>query len=105
MQASVDHAELREILGASNGVVLMAPNKQNTTVAEALAVAFSELAPKKHRVLLAESYGGNDEPVDKLTSDLTALGIEPEVALRVREEPTEQVRNNDGLLLGEAFTE
>lgn len=92
MQASVDHAELRAILGASAGVVIMCPDSDDAAVKEALDVAFSELSPKKHKVAVAESFGGNDEPVDKLSADLVALGLDPLVTLRVKAEPTESVR-------------
>jgi hypothetical protein len=86
----VDHAELRAILGGSVGVVIMCPDAANAAAREALNVAVSELSPKKHRVLIAESFGGNDEPVDKLTADLVGLGIDPELTLRVKATPTEQ---------------
>ena len=45
------------------------------------------------QVAIAESFGGNDEPVDKLTQDLVGLGIDPVLTLRVRADPTEQVRS------------
>lgn len=87
----MDHAELREILGGSKGVVIMCPDSDNIAVKEALDVAFSEMSPKKHKVAIAESFGGNDEPVDKLSTDLIALGLDPVFALRVKHDPTEQV--------------
>ena len=41
-------------------------------------------------VLLAESYGGDDEPVDTLLARFTALGISsPVPPLRVKETPSE----------------
>lgn len=92
VQTMVDHAELRAILGASAGVVIMCPDSANTAARETLNVAFSELNPKKHRVAVAESFGGNDEPIDKLTRDLIGLGIDPISALRMKADPTEQVR-------------
>lgn len=88
----IDHAELREILGRSKGVVIMCPDSSSDSARETLNVAFSELTPKKHRVGIAESFGGNDEPVDKLTRDLLGLGIEPLFALRMKADPTEAVR-------------
>lgn len=92
MQASIDHAELRSILGNSQGVVLMCPDVDNVPAHDTLNVVMSELNPKKHKVMIAESFGGNDEPVDKLTREIVGLGIEPEEALRVKDEPTEGVR-------------
>eukprot|EP00892_Ulva_mutabilis_P002661 jgi/Ulvmu1/12396/UM009_0042.1 len=86
----VDHAELRAILGSSAGVVIMCPDSASAAARETLNVVFSELNPKKHKVAIAESFGGNDEPVDKLTRDLLGLGIEPAFNLRMKAEPTEQ---------------
>lgn len=92
MQASIDHAELRSILGNSQAVVIMCPDVDNVPAHDTLNVVMSELNPKKHKVMIAESFGGNDEPVDKLTQEIVGLGIEPEAALRVKAEPTEGVR-------------
>jgi flavorubredoxin len=91
VQASVDHAELRAILGASKGIMIMCPDSDNVAVKQALDIAFSEMTPKKHKVAIAESFGGNDEPVDKLSSDLISLGLDPVFTLRVKQDPTEQV--------------
>ena len=42
------------------------------------------------QVLIAESYGGRDEPVDTLTNNFVGVGVEPALeAVRVREEPNE----------------
>ena len=94
MQATVDHAELRAIIGNSAGVVIMSPNRDDVEVQESLSVAFAELSAKKHKVLVAESYGGNDEPVDVIAATLTNLGITPET-LRVKQTPAEQVSFSD----------
>jgi flavorubredoxin len=69
----------------------MSPDSSNVAARETLNVAFSEFNAKKHKIAIAESFGGNDEPVDKLTSDLVSLGLDPVFTLRVRQTPTEQV--------------
>jgi hypothetical protein len=92
VQATVDGAELRTMLAMSSGVVIMCPDSGDASVKESLNITFSELSAKKHKVAIAESFGGNDEPIDKLSQDLLGLGIEPLLKLRVKQEPTEQVR-------------
>eukprot|EP00993_Chasmostoma_nieuportense_P001459 NODE_233_length_2629_cov_4.838529_g218_i0.p2 GENE.NODE_233_length_2629_cov_4.838529_g218_i0~~NODE_233_length_2629_cov_4.838529_g218_i0.p2 ORF type:complete len:335 (+),score=70.29 NODE_233_length_2629_cov_4.838529_g218_i0:1350-2354(+) len=87
--ATVDHAELRAILGIASGVVIMCPDSSDRGVKEALDVAFSELKPKKHKVAIAESFGGNDEPVDAITASLVGIEIDPVLSLRVKAEPSE----------------
>ena len=57
------------------------------------------LAPLLAQVVVAESYGGRDEPLDSLVSGLVSAGVEPLLDLRVKEEPTEgvyQVRGGGG---------
>lgn len=42
------------------------------------------------KVLIAESYGGRDEPVDTLTNNFVGVGVEPVLeAFRVKEIPDE----------------
>lgn len=41
------------------------------------------------QIIVAESYGGRDEPLDSLVSGLVAAGVEPLMDLRVKEEPSE----------------
>ena len=42
------------------------------------------------QVLIVESYGGRDEPVDTLTNNFVGVGVEPALdPVRVREEPNE----------------
>ncbi|KAJ7549448.1 hypothetical protein O6H91_07G053400 [Diphasiastrum complanatum] len=87
---SVDTQELVESLGRNGAVVIMAPpisgpaNKAIATVYAALKV--------KQPVLIAESYGGDDEPVDTMLQKFLELGIcSPIPPLRVRAPPTEEV--------------
>ena len=42
------------------------------------------------QVLIVESYGGRDEPVDTLTNNFVGVGVEPALeAIRVKEVPNE----------------
>ena len=53
------------------------------------------------QVLIVESYGGKDEPVDTLTNNFVGVGVEPALdAVRLREVPNEATYQvNAGLLL------
>lgn len=48
-------------------------------------------SPPAPQVVVAESYGGRDEPLDSLTAGFVAAGVEPLLDLRVKEEPSEAV--------------
>lgn len=42
------------------------------------------------QVLIVESYGGRDEPVDTLTNNFVGVGVEPALdAIRLKEVPNE----------------
>lgn len=42
------------------------------------------------QVLIVESYGGRDEPVDTLTNNFVGVGVEPALdAVRLKEVPNE----------------
>ncbi len=47
------------------------------------------------QIIVAESYGGRDEPLDSLVSGLVAAGVEPLMDLRVKEEPSEALYQVD----------
>jgi flavorubredoxin len=88
---SADPQELVEAVGRSAGVVVMAPPGESQEARKALSTLLSAVKPKQ-RVLVAESYGGRDEPVDSLVASFVQAGVEPLMAaLRVREDPTEAV--------------
>lgn len=51
-------------------------------------------------MLIAESYGGRDEPVDTLTNNFVGVGVEPVFEpIRVKEEPNEATYQVSKLLL------
>lgn len=73
-----------------------------------LATLLSKVRPKQ-RVLVAESYGGRDEPVDTLLASFMDVGVAPfgAGALRVRDTPSEatfQQYEEAGTDLAQALT-
>jgi hypothetical protein len=63
---------------------------------------------KKQKIVIAESYGGADEPVDTLAVRFAGLGLQEVVpALRVKNNPTEgvyQLFEESGTDLGQVLT-
>lgn len=88
---SVDPQELVMILGASQGVVLMAYPSDDSAARTTFSTLLSAIKPKT-KVLVAESFGGKDEPVDTLIKNL--VGVKADTALdtlRVRDIPTQSL--------------
>jgi flavin reductase (DIM6/NTAB) family NADH-FMN oxidoreductase RutF len=106
---SCDAQELAEVVGRSAGVVLLAPPRASAEASAALATLLSAVKPGKQRVVLAESYGGQDEPVDALRASFVEAGVEPLLEpLRVRAPPTEpvyQLFEESGTDLAQALTQ
>lgn len=104
------HADAQEVAEAvakaSALVVLCPPSSSSSPVSPALAAALASVRPGQ-RVLLAESYGGSDEPVDTLAASLISAGASiAGPALRVRELPGEgvyQAYEEAGTDLGQAL--
>jgi flavin reductase (DIM6/NTAB) family NADH-FMN oxidoreductase RutF len=72
-------AEPQDVVGAASrakAVVLMAPPSGDAGARQTLSALASALKPGT-RVLVAESFGGQDEPVDVLLQALVAAGAEP----------------------------
>ena len=65
------------MVSRSVGVVLMAPPSDSPEARAALSAVLPALKPNKQKVVVAESFGGRDEPVDQLVQSLVAAGIEP----------------------------
>mmetsp|Transcript_16445 Transcript_16445/g.26488 ORF Transcript_16445/g.26488 Transcript_16445/m.26488 type:complete len:630 (-) Transcript_16445:543-2432(-) len=103
---TADTQELIEAVGGAAGIVLLAPPTDGPANAALAAIVGSVNA--KQRLLICESYGGRDEPVDVLAVKLTALGLTEVVpALRVRDDPTEvtyQIVEESGVDLGQILT-
>jgi hypothetical protein len=79
------------ILGASQGVVLMAYPSDDAAAKTTFAGLLSAIKPGT-KVLVAESFGGKDEPVDTLIKNL--VGVKADTALdtlRVRDIPSQSL--------------
>jgi len=88
---SVDPQELVSIMASSKGLVLMAPPSGNAEAQKTMAGMLSAIKPNT-KVIVAESFGGNDEPVDTLMANLVGVGAEVlGDALRIKEAPTTQL--------------
>ncbi|KAL4448067.1 hypothetical protein ABPG75_005286 [Micractinium tetrahymenae] len=104
---SVDPQELVEMLGRNSGIVIMAPPSDSGEARAAVATLLSAVKPNKQKIVVAESYGGRDEPLDSLVSGLVAAGVEPLMDLRVKDEPSEalyQLFEEAGTDLAQALT-
>ncbi|CAI5508847.1 unnamed protein product [Closterium sp. Naga37s-1] len=104
---AADTQELVECIGRNAAVVLMMPP---TTGPAAAAVAPLVAGIKaKQSVLLCESYGGDDEPVDTLMYKFNDRGVKmPIEPLRIKESPTEavyQLFEEAGTDLGQGLTQ
>ena len=97
-----DQQELAAAVGKASGVVVLAPptaedgetedvDAASSAAKASLATLFSAI-DRSARVVVAESYGGRDEPVDTLVAQLVDAGMQlpPPPPLRVKAEPTEQ---------------
>lgn len=101
-----DTQELVEAVGRSAAIVLMTPPRSGPAAERAGALLAA--VKGKQKVLVAESYGGDDEPVDALMRSFVDLGVEPAMdPLRVKDTPTEvtyQVYEESGTDLGQILT-
>ncbi|GLC40020.1 hypothetical protein PLESTB_001519900 [Pleodorina starrii] len=104
---SVDPQELVAVVGRSAGIVLMSPPNDSADARTSLAALSSAVKPKT-KVVIAESYGGRDEPVDVLAASLVDVGAELLApALRVKEMPGQsiyQLFEEEGTDLAQALT-
>eukprot|EP00245_Coleochaete_scutata_P010402 TRINITY_DN3632_c0_g5_i1.p1 TRINITY_DN3632_c0_g5~~TRINITY_DN3632_c0_g5_i1.p1 ORF type:complete len:665 (+),score=115.10 TRINITY_DN3632_c0_g5_i1:96-2090(+) len=83
-----DPQEVVECVGRNAAVVMMTPPTSGPANAT-FNTLYAAIKPKQP-FLLAESYGGDDEPVDTITRRLIDLGVNPAFpALRVKEAPNE----------------
>eukprot|EP00897_Mesotaenium_endlicherianum_P005945 jgi/Mesen1/5379/ME000268S04584 len=103
---TVETQELVEAVGRSAAVVLMVP--PHTGPAAAAATTLFAAVKSKQPVLVAESYGGDDEPVDTLMARFADMGVpSPLPPLRVKATPTEatyQEFEEAGTDLGQLLT-
>eukprot|EP00240_Pyramimonas_obovata_P003169 CAMPEP_0118924030 /NCGR_PEP_ID=MMETSP1169-20130426/2340_1 /TAXON_ID=36882 /ORGANISM="Pyramimonas obovata, Strain CCMP722" /LENGTH=646 /DNA_ID=CAMNT_0006865109 /DNA_START=70 /DNA_END=2010 /DNA_ORIENTATION=+ len=104
--ANLDTQEVVEAVAGNVGIIILSP-PADTPMADRVATIAAAVGPKKS-VLVAESYGGNDEPVDPLNSAIrdqnATIPIQP---LKVKEEPSEaalQLFEESGTDLGQALS-
>jgi len=71
----VDPQELVAIIGRSAGIVLLSPPSTSKTAQSSRAVLLSAIKPKQ-KILVAESFGGEDEPVDTLVAEMVAVNVD-----------------------------
>lgn len=106
---SVDPQELVEAVSRASAVVLMAPPSDSSEAKANLGTLLSAVKPKKHSVVIAESFGGKDEPVDQLCAGFVSAGVDILTdPLRVKETPTEsiyQLYEECGTDLAQALTQ
>jgi len=104
---SADPQELVAVVGRSGGVILMSPPNDSGEARTSLAALTSALKPKT-RVIVAESYGGKDEPVDQLITGCVDVGAEVLTTLRVKDLPSQslyQAYEEAGTDLAQALTQ
>jgi len=103
---TADTQELIEAVSGAAGIVLLAPPTSGPAH-DALAAIVGSCSSKQ-KLLIGESYGGADEPVDTLAVKFAGLGLAEVVpALRVKETPTEatyQLFEESGTDLGQVLT-
>lgn len=104
---AADTQELVECVGRNAAVVLMMPPAAGPAAA-AVNTLFAAVKTKQS-VILAESYGGDDEPVDTVSRKFTDIGVKlPLMPLRVKETPTEatyQQFEEAGTDIGQTLTQ
>ena len=103
---TADTQEIIEAVGHATGIVLLAPPTEGPAH-DALAAIVGSCG-KKQKILIGESYGGADEPVDTMAVKFASLGLAEVVpALRVKEDPSEatyQLFEESGTDLGQVLT-
>lgn len=104
--STAEAQDIAEVVARAKAVVLMAPpytGRAHDALANVVAAVQSGQS-----FLVAESYGGKDEPVDTLCTSLLAAGAQMAApALRCRDVPTEstyQTYEETGTDLGQSIT-
>lgn len=104
---SADPQEVVAVIGRSKGLVLMSPPSDNLYARTNLA-ALTSAIKSGTKVVIAESFGGKDEPVDTLLASLVSVGVQAVAApLRVKDLPHQalyQAFEETGTDLAQALT-
>jgi flavorubredoxin/flavin reductase (DIM6/NTAB) family NADH-FMN oxidoreductase RutF len=89
-----DPQEVQELVGRSKGIAIAMPpgHGEIAAVAQAAIGTILVAANSKQAIGLFESYGGDDEPVDPLSSKFREIGVnEAFPPIRVKEAPSEAI--------------
>eukprot|EP00270_Netrium_digitus_P007188 TRINITY_DN2093_c0_g1_i1.p1 TRINITY_DN2093_c0_g1~~TRINITY_DN2093_c0_g1_i1.p1 ORF type:complete len:652 (+),score=178.64 TRINITY_DN2093_c0_g1_i1:50-2005(+) len=104
---TVETQELIECVGRNGAVVVMAPPSSGPAN-KAVTTLYASIKPKQI-VVLAESYGGEDEPVDTMLSKFRDLGVSSVLPpLRVKDTPDEaiyQLYEEEGTDIGQMLSQ
>lgn len=105
---SIDINEIPEVVAEGAGIVIgMPPLTDQNAIANKMG-AILACVKNKQVVGLYESYGGDDEPIDPLSSKLLDLGLNAGFApIRIKETPHEatyQICEESGVDLGQILT-
>jgi flavorubredoxin/flavin reductase (DIM6/NTAB) family NADH-FMN oxidoreductase RutF len=86
---SADPQEVQEMVGRAGGIAIGMPPSSNATATAAVGTVLAA-AKSKQTIGIFESYGGDDEPIDPLSSRFRELGLkEAFPAIRVKDTPSE----------------
>jgi len=103
--STADTQDVIEAVASNNGVVVLSP-PAGTEMEARVGTVITAMGPKKS-VLVCESYGGSDEPVDMLSKSFAEQGaVLPMAPLKVTEDPSEstfKTYEESGTDLGQAL--
>jgi flavorubredoxin/flavin reductase (DIM6/NTAB) family NADH-FMN oxidoreductase RutF len=104
---SAEPQEVQELVGRAAGIAIAMPPASNKSAAAAVGTVLAA-ANSKQAVGIFESYGGDDEPIDPLLSQLRNLGLKVAFpAIRVKDTPSEatyQLCEEAGTDMGQLLT-
>eukprot|EP00238_Polyblepharides_amylifera_P011544 CAMPEP_0196580318 /NCGR_PEP_ID=MMETSP1081-20130531/28501_1 /TAXON_ID=36882 /ORGANISM="Pyramimonas amylifera, Strain CCMP720" /LENGTH=572 /DNA_ID=CAMNT_0041900157 /DNA_START=273 /DNA_END=1991 /DNA_ORIENTATION=+ len=102
---TADTQDIIEAVGANSGIVILSP-PVNSLSANKIGTVVAAVGPKK-KIMVAESYGGSDEPVDVLNASFRDQNaVIPIAPLKVTSVPTEctfKAYEESGTDLGQAL--
>jgi len=107
--STCDAQQVVEEVGRASGIVLLAPPNANEDIQDNIGVLIGAVKPGKQKILVCESYGGDDEPVDPLMRKFAEIGLqESQSPLKCQSAPTEgtyQLYEEAGTDLGQLLTQ
>jgi len=107
--STCDAQQIVEEVGRASGIVLLAPPNAKEEIQDNVGVLIGAVKPGKQKILVCESYGGDDEPVDPLMRKFAEIGLqESQSPLKCQSSPTEgtyQLYEEAGTDLGQLLTQ